>query len=77
VGTNPEPSPAAQNTSAANPANQASLTPSQFQEWSYVLKEISENKWIVRAVLAAGVAAVLEVVHLLWLFGKWAYYFLR
>jgi hypothetical protein len=65
------------NTSAANPADPASLTPAQFQEWSYVLKQISDNKWIVYAVLAAGVAAVFDVVHLLWLLVKWFYYLPR
>jgi hypothetical protein len=72
-----KPSPAEQNTSAANPANPASLTPAQFQDWSFALKKVSDNEWILRAILAAGIAAVLEVVHLLWLFVKWAYYFLR
>ena len=71
--TEPEP----QATSGANPADPARLTPAQLQEWSYVLKEISDNKWIVRAVLAAGLAAVLEVAHLSWLFAKWLYYLLR
>jgi hypothetical protein len=69
--------PASQTTSAANPADPASLTPAQFQEWSYVLKKVSDNNWIVYAVLAAGVAGALEVVHLLWLFFKWLYYFQR
>jgi hypothetical protein len=64
-------------TSAANPATPASLTPAQFQDWSEILKKVSDNKWIVRAVLAAGVAAVFEIVHLCWLFGKWVYYFFR
>jgi len=65
-----------ENTSAANPSSPASLTPAQFQEWSFVLKQISDNKWwLVCSVVAAGVAAVLEIIHLSWLFGKWFHYF--
>ena len=67
----------AEQTSAANPANPASLTPAQFQDWSFALKKVSDNEWILRAVLAAGIAGALEIVHLAWLFGKWLYYFLR
>lgn len=66
-----------QQPSGANPADPARLTPAQLQEWSYVLKQISDNKWIVYAVLAAGVAAMFDVVHLLWLFVKWFYYLPR
>lgn len=63
--------------SGANPAKPASLTPAEFQEWSYALNKVSENRWIVPAVLAAGAAGVFEVIHLGWLFFKWVYYFLR
>lgn len=75
----PEPFPGVESAqlSAANPAVPASLTPAQFQEWSSVLKRIEDSKWVVPAVLAAGVAAVFEVIHLGWLFVKWLYYFLR
>jgi hypothetical protein len=75
--TNPEPRPAEQNTSSANPATPASLTPAQFQDWSFALKKVSDSPWLLYAVGAAGVAALLEIVHLLFLFGKWFYYFLR
>jgi len=58
-------------TSGAN----ASLTPAEFQEWMGVLKHIQDNRWVVPAVIAAGLAAILEIIHLVWLFGKWLYYF--
>jgi hypothetical protein len=52
---------------SANPGNPASLTPAQVQEWSYVLKKIEDNKWVVPAVLMTGAAAALEIIHLIFL----------
>ncbi len=54
-------------SSSANPSNSASLTPAQVQEWSFVLKKLEDNKWIVPAVITAGIAAALEIVHLIFL----------
>jgi len=62
---------------AANPSSPASLTPAQFQEWSYVVKQSGGKKWFVYTVLAAGVGSVLDIIHLSWLLGKWVYYFLK
>ena len=56
-----------QTSGSANPATPASLTPAQVQEWSYVLAKISENKWVVPAVITAGVGALFEIVHLIFL----------
>jgi hypothetical protein len=67
---------------SANPATPASLTPAQLQEWSYVLKKVGDNRWIVPAVLMAGVAATLESIHLIflairfivhWIKGTWSF----
>ena len=54
-------------SASANPATPASLTPAQVQEWSFVLKKLEDNKWLVPAVITAGVAAALEIIHLLFL----------
>jgi len=39
-----------------------------------LLSESPEVKW---AIIAAGIAGVLETVHILWLFLVWAYWQLR
>jgi hypothetical protein len=57
----------ASTSASANPATPASLTPAQVQEWSFALKKLEDNKWIVPAVITAGVAAALEIIHLLFL----------
>lgn len=54
-------------SSSANPAKPASLTAAEAQEWGHVLKKIEDNKWIVPAVITAGVAAALEIIHLIFL----------
>jgi hypothetical protein len=66
---------AAPEPASANPANPASLTPAQVQEWSYVLGKVSENKWVVPAIVLAGVAAVFEIVHIIWLMGRFIYFY--
>lgn len=72
----PEPLPqeSERSIAAANPANSARLTPAEVEEWLGVLKRIGDNKFALPAILAAGVAAMFEVAHVIWLFGKWLYY---
>jgi hypothetical protein len=70
--------PAASPTSgSANAANPASLTPAQAQEWSYVLKKIEDNKWVVPAVLTAGFAGLLEILHLVFLAMRFLYHVIQ
>jgi len=52
---------------SANVAKPASLTAAEAQEWGHVLKQIEDNKWIVPAVITAGVAGFLEILHLIFL----------
>jgi hypothetical protein len=54
-------------TGSANPGASGSLTPAQVQEWSYVLKKLDDNKWVVPAVLTAGLAGLFEIIHLVFL----------
>jgi hypothetical protein len=61
---------------SANPANQASMTAAQAQEWYYLFKKLEDNKWVVPAILAAGVAGLLEMVHIFWLAGRFLYFYL-
>ncbi len=61
-------------SASANPATPASLTPAQAQEWSYILKKVDDNKWVVPAILAAGAAALLDILHILWLAGRFLYF---
>lgn len=69
-------------SAAANPASPASLTAAQAQEWYYVLKKLDDNKWVVPAIITAGIAAVFESIHLIflairfivhWLQGSWSF----
>jgi len=62
---------------SANPAAPASLTPAQLQEWSWALKQLSENKWVVPAVLVAGLAGALEILHLLFLAIRFVYHWIQ
>ncbi len=67
----------ATSAASANPSNPASLTPAQFQQWSYVLQKVGDNKWIVPAVLTAGAAAALEILHLIFLALRFLWHFLN
>lgn len=73
---------AASPSGSANPAAPASLTPAQLQEWNWALKKISDNKWVVPAVLVAGVAGAFEILHVAflafrflfhWVQGTWSF----
>jgi hypothetical protein len=61
---------------SANPAAPGSLTPAQFQEWSWALKKISDNKLVVPAVLIAGLAGAFEIIHLLFLAGRFLFHWI-
>lgn len=52
----------------------ASLTAAEFQAWGAALAKIQNNKLIITAAYAAGIAAVLEIIHLLFLALKWFAY---
>ncbi len=54
--------------SSANPAKEAPLTAAQLQEWTAVIKQLDDNKWVVPAILMAGIAALLDGIHLVFLF---------
>jgi hypothetical protein len=57
-------------SAAFSPAVERAYTLSELQETIRVfeaVKKFTESPWIARAVYAAGIGAIFEIVHLAWL----------
>lgn len=49
------------------PAKPSKLTPAEFRELGVFFKELIESTSLAKWVIAAGVGAILEGLHILWL----------
>ena len=55
--------------------NPPKMTLDQFREYANFFKELlSDNPLVKWSIVAAGVGAVFETCHILWLFGVWLYW---
>jgi hypothetical protein len=51
------------------------LTLKQFKEYASFFKELlSDNPLVKWSIVIAGVGGLFETIHILWLFGVWAYW---
>ena len=53
---------------ASDPAR---LTAAEFQELGFFFKKLLENKYLAPWVIAAGIGAILEGLHVIWLAGRY------
>jgi hypothetical protein len=53
------------------PGDTARLTAAEFQELGFFFKRLLENKYLAPWVIAAGIGAILEGLHVLWLAARY------
>jgi hypothetical protein len=52
------------------PAKPPRLTPAEFQDLGHLFQKLSDSKPLRAWIVAAGIGAILEGVHVVWLAGR-------